>query len=197
MSTRAPHPTSETTLLIDDLDTPLGTFTVIADRAGRLHTAGWHDQQTNGRMERQLSDYLAGARLARASDPGGLTSALRAYFAGDLAAIAALPIAEAAGTAFQRQVWAALRTIPCGQTRSYGEIARQIGRPSAVRAVGLANGANPIGVVVPCHRVIGASGKLVGYGGGMDRKRWLLAHERAAAAGAALELPFRTAPLRA
>jgi methylated-DNA-[protein]-cysteine S-methyltransferase len=83
------------------------------------------------------------------------------------------------GTDFQRAVWKALCTVPCGQTLSYGALARRIGRPKAVRAVGLANGANPIGIVVPCHRVIGADGTLTGYGGGLDRKRWLLAHERA------------------
>jgi len=83
------------------------------------------------------------------------------------------------GTPFQQRVWAALRTIPCGETMSYGDLARRIGQPSAVRAVGLANGANPIPIVVPCHRVIGASGQLVGYGGGLHRKQWLLAHERA------------------
>jgi methylated-DNA-[protein]-cysteine S-methyltransferase len=82
-----------------------------------------------------------------------------------------------AGTPFQVRVWTALREIPCGETRSYGDIARRIGDPKAVRAVGLANGANPIAVVVPCHRVIGANGSLTGYGGGLPRKRWLLAHE--------------------
>jgi methylated-DNA-[protein]-cysteine S-methyltransferase len=180
------------TLLIDHLDTPLGPFRLIADRAGRLHAAGWDDDQTNGRMERAYT-HNPRLGLVRATDPGGLTSAIRAYFAGELSAIDGLPIADAAGTPFQRAVWGALRTIPCGQTRSYGEIARQIGRPAAVRAVALANGSNPIGVIVPCHRVIGASGKLVGYGGGLDRKRWLLAHERGAGAGAALELPFPAA----
>jgi methylated-DNA-[protein]-cysteine S-methyltransferase len=131
--------------------------------------------------------HALGARsesaLVRATDPGGLSSALAAYFAGDLAAIDGLPLAEAIGTPFQRAVWGALRAIPCGETRSYGEQARAIGRPSAVRAVGLANGANPICIVVPCHRVIGSTGALVGYGGGVERKRWLLAHERSAAAG--------------
>ena len=85
---------------------------------------------------------------------------------------------KTAGTDFQREVWRALRGIPCGTTLSYGELARRIGRPNAVRAVGLANGANPIGVVVPCHRVIGSNGSLTGYGGGIERKRWLLDHER-------------------
>jgi methylated-DNA-[protein]-cysteine S-methyltransferase len=183
--------TSASELFIDHADTPLGPFTLITDLAGRLHAAAWDDQQV---MARQLRAYTGNPdlRLTRAADPGGVTTAIRAYFAGDLSAIAALPIADASGTPFQRAVWSALRTIPCGETRSYGEIARQIGRPAAVRAVGLANGCNPIGVIVPCHRVIGASGKLVGYGGGIERKRWLLAHERGA--GTALELPFRAAP---
>ena len=85
------------------------------------------------------------------------------------------------GTEFQRDVWAALRTIPAGQTRTYGELAKQINRPAAVRAVGMTNGANPIGIVVPCHRVIGANGTLTGYAGGLERKRWLLEHEGALA----------------
>ena len=84
---------------------------------------------------------------------------------------------KTAGTPFQLEVWAALRTIPAGSTQSYGGLAAQIGRPNAMRAVGLANGSNPIAIVVPCHRVIGADATLTGYGGGIDRKRWLLAHE--------------------
>ncbi len=91
-----------------------------------------------------------------------------------------LPDGVVEGTPFQRRVWAALTHIPAGETRSYGAQATQIGRPSAVRAVGLANGQNPIGLVVPCHRVIGADGSLTGYGGGIERKRWLLRHEGAA-----------------
>jgi methylated-DNA-[protein]-cysteine S-methyltransferase len=104
--------------------------------------------------------------------------ALRAYFAGALGALETLAVAPA-GTAFQRQVWTALRKIRVGTTVSYLELARRIGRPTAVRAVGAANGENPIAVVVPCHRVIGANGSLVGYGGGIERKRWLLRHEGA------------------
>jgi methylated-DNA-[protein]-cysteine S-methyltransferase len=96
--------------------------------------------------------------------------------AGDIASLDGIPT-ESDGTPFQREVWAALRQIPAGETWSYGRLAAHIGRPAAVRAVGLANGANPIGVVVPCHRVIGASGGLTGYAGGLERKRWLLAHE--------------------
>jgi methylated-DNA-[protein]-cysteine S-methyltransferase len=175
-------PTDQTLrLFVDQVETPVGPFTLIADARGRLHAAGWTDDSTDGRMARRL--HALGARpqsaLVRATDPGGLSTALAAYFAGDLAAIEGLPLADAIGTPFQRAVWGALRAIPCGETRSYGQQARAIGRPSAVRAVGLANGANPIGVVVPCHRVIGADTSLTGYGGGIDRKRWLLRHEGA------------------
>jgi methylated-DNA-[protein]-cysteine S-methyltransferase len=115
--------------------------------------------------------------VRRARDAGPIGSALAAYFGGDLGALGAVAV-DPDGTPFQRRVWAALRTIPAGETRSYGELARRIGHPSASRAVGAANGANPIWVVVPCHRVIGASGALTGYAGGLDVKRWLLAHEQ-------------------
>jgi methylated-DNA-[protein]-cysteine S-methyltransferase len=82
------------------------------------------------------------------------------------------------GTVFQQRIWEALKAIPYGTTMSYGELAQQIGQPKASRAVGLANGRNPISIIVPCHRVIGANGKLTGYGGGIERKQWLLNHER-------------------
>jgi methylated-DNA-[protein]-cysteine S-methyltransferase len=169
-----------TRLFYDQVESPLGTFTVVADDAGRLVAAGWTDDATDGRMAGRLRIFAGrpDAEFVRASNPGGLSTALAAYFAGDLAAIAKLPVSESAGTSFQRAVWRALRAIPCGESRSYGDIARAIGRPSAVRAVGLANGSNPICIVVPCHRVIGSNGKLVGYGGGVERKRWLLAHEK-------------------
>ena len=102
--------------------------------------------------------------------------ALDAYFAGDLGAIDNISVATG-GTPFQRTVWAALHRIPAGMTTSYGALAVTIGRPSAMRAVGLAVGSNPVAVIVPCHRVIGADHSLTGYGGGLARKRWLLAHE--------------------
>lgn len=163
-------------LLIDHIPTPLGELAVVADTDGMARATFWPDRED--RLKRSLEIHYGtdGFTLTPARDPGGLSTALTAYFAGDLRAIDGLPVATG-GTDFQRSVWAALRGIPCGTTVSYAEIARRIGRPSAVRAVGLANGANPVGVVVPCHRVIGASGALTGYGGGMDRKRWLLAHE--------------------
>ena len=107
----------------------------------------------------------------------GLTDAIGRYFAGELHAIDSLAV-RTAGTPFQREVWRALREIPCGTTVSYAQLAERIGRPTAVRAVGLANGSNPVGVIVPCHRVIGSDGSLTGYGGGIKRKRWLLEHEK-------------------
>jgi methylated-DNA-[protein]-cysteine S-methyltransferase len=105
---------------------------------------------------------------------------MRAYFKGDIGVIDTLPV-ETAGTPFQRSVWKALRKIGKGGTISYAELARRIGKPKAVRAAGLANGQNPISIVVPCHRVIGSNGTLTGYGGGLPRKKWLLEHEGALA----------------
>ena len=173
--------------LIDHCTTPIGRLAVVADEDGRLRAVHFADHQ--GRMEYELRRMYGehGFVLEAARDPSGLRSALDAYFAGDLRIIDRLPV-ETGGTPFQRSVWAALRTIPCGTTLSYAALARQIDRPAAVRAVGLANGSNPVAVVVPCHRVIGSNGTLTGYGGGMERKRWLLAHE--AAAGTSALLPF-------
>ena len=109
---------------------------------------------------------------------GAPAAALRRYFAGDLGALSAIAV-DTAGTPFQELVWKALRRIPAGATWSYARLAKEIGRPSSVRAVAGANGANPVSIVIPCHRVIGSDGRLTGYGGGLARKSWLLAHERA------------------
>jgi methylated-DNA-[protein]-cysteine S-methyltransferase len=111
-----------------------------------------------------------------AHPPSIARRALESYFAGDLSALDDL-VVETAGTPFQRRVWSELRKIPVGQTINYGQLAERIGRPTAVRAVGLANGANPVGIVVPCHRVIGSNASLTGYAGGLARKHWLLTHE--------------------
>lgn len=164
-------------LLLDRLATPIGDLFLIADIEGNLRATFWTEDEQDLRrvMARQYPGHSI--HFEPVDDPHGLSTALRAYFAGDLHAIDALPV-EGGGTAFQREVWRALRDIPCGTTISYAELARRIRRPAAVRAVGLANGANPIGIVVPCHRVIGSNGSLTGYGGGMERKRWLLDHER-------------------
>jgi methylated-DNA-[protein]-cysteine S-methyltransferase len=165
-------------LLIDRTDTPLGEFLIVADRDGNLRATAWSDYEEG--MRRQLRQHYGenGFTLEPAHNPGNLTSAIKGYFAGEFSVIDNLSV-QTAGTPFQREVWSALRKIPCGSTVSYAAIAEQIGRPSAVRAVGLANGSNPVGVVVPCHRVIGSNGALTGYGGGLHRKRWLLDHERA------------------
>jgi methylated-DNA-[protein]-cysteine S-methyltransferase len=181
-------------LLIDRMDTPLGELILVADLEGRLRAVDWADH--DGRLPQKLrrAHGEGGFALEPRRDPNGLTAALAAYFKGDLGALEDLPVAGV-GTPFQREVWAALREIPCGTTLSYGELARRIDRPAAVRAVGLANGANPIGIVVPCHRVIGSNGALTGFAGGIERKRWLLVHESAARVSVprspiALPLPF-------
>lgn len=163
-------------LLIDRAATPIGELIVVADKDGNLRTIDWTDHEA--RMKKLLDQqYGKGLwTLSPARDPGGLTSALRRYFKGDLTAIEGLPV-KTAGSPFQRTVWRALRKIGCGTTISYAELARRIGRPKAVRATGLANGQNPISIVVPCHRVIGSNGSLTGYGGGLPRKKWLLEHE--------------------
>ncbi len=115
-------------------------------------------------------------RLREATDPLGFSSRMRAYLAGDLGCVNRIPV-NTGGTAFQRQVWSALRVIPPGTVLSYGELAARLGKSTAYRAVGVTNALNPIAIVVPCHRLVGASGALTGYAGGLERKRWLLEHE--------------------
>jgi methylated-DNA-[protein]-cysteine S-methyltransferase len=176
---------------LDYLETPIGRFAVVVDGDGRVRAAGFADG--HARMEKQLratwgGDGLELVRGRNAQKTRGISDAVGRYFAGDLEAIDALPVLMG-GTDFQRDVWAALREIPRGETRSYGDIARRVGRPAAVRAVGLANNANPVAVIVPCHRVIGADGSLTGYGGGIERKRWLLSHEGRAGDQASLWTP--------
>ena len=163
-------------LCVDRIPTPIGELMVVADGEGRLRATDWTEHEAGLLRLLRLHYGEGGYTLEPGENPGGLTAAIAAYFAGDLAAIDGLPVATG-GTAFQRAVWAALREIPCGTTVSYSQLAERIGRPSAVRAVGLANGSNPVSIVVPCHRVVGKGGSLTGYGGGIDRKRWLLAHE--------------------
>jgi methylated-DNA-[protein]-cysteine S-methyltransferase len=158
--------------------TPIGQMLIALDDQERLRVLDWESHAE--RMERLMDrHYGPGAvTLKNGEGRGPVVERLKAYIEGEIAAIDGLPV-ETAGTPFQREVWAALREIPAGQTWSYGQLAAHIGRPAAVRAVGLANGANPVGVVVPCHRVIGADGTLTGYGGGLERKQWLLKHEGA------------------
>lgn len=163
-------------LSLDRIETPLGELLIVADHHGNLRAVDWSDHEPRMRRLLRLHYGENGFELEPARNPNGVTNAIRNYFAGELRAIDLLPV-QTAGTPFQREVWRALREIPCGTTVSYAKLAQRIGRPAAVRAVGLANGSNPVGIVVPCHRVIGANGALTGYGGGIERKHWLLQHE--------------------
>ena len=161
---------------LERVPTPVGEMLIATDDAGQLRALDWENYQARMHKLLRLHYGANNVTLQAASSPSVMRRSLEAYVAGDLPAIDHLPV-RTAGTTFQREVWTALRTIPAGRTITYGGLAVQLGRPKAVRAVGLANGANPIGVVVPCHRVIGADASLTGYGGGLDRKRWLLEHE--------------------
>ncbi len=177
-SARGGGPRSREAFEVGALRSPIGRLHLVA-AAGSLRALSFAEAWPRRRAELEAR----GARLLSGGD--GLRrfrEALERYFEGEVEAIAALP-AEPAGTAFQRRVWAALRRIPVGRTWSYGELAARVGRPAGARAVGAANGANPVALVLPCHRVIGADGRLTGYGGGLSRKRWLLAHEGVALAG--------------
>lgn len=156
---------------------PVGEILLVADEASlvSLDFAGY-EPRLHALLRKRFGSY----ELQEARDPLGMLDRLEAYFAGRLAALDAIPV-DTGGTAFQRSVWAALRRIPAGAVASYGQLAAALGRPSASRAVGYANSLNPVAIVVPCHRVIGADRSLTGYAGGLERKRWLLAHERAVA----------------
>ena len=164
-------------LKLERLPTPIGEALVVTDEDGFLRAFDWADRETT--MARSLRLQYGSLRPEPGAAPKQMMRLLRRYFEGDVACLGAISW-RSAGTPFQRKVWTGLTKIPVGETRSYGALAKKLGCPSAVRAVGHANGANPISVVVPCHRVIGSDGSLTGYGGGLDRKRWLLRHEGAA-----------------
>jgi methylated-DNA-[protein]-cysteine S-methyltransferase len=162
------------TLTLDRIETPIGTALVVTDEAGVLRAFNWTD------YEDAMQAWVARRypKAARREGRSPLRPDFDAYFAGEVGAFDRTPW-FGAGTDFQRKVWDALCSIKAGETLSYTGLAMRIGRPTAVRAVGLANGSNPVALVVPCHRVIGANGSLTGYGGGLHRKRWLLEHEGA------------------
>ncbi|AHG22518.1 cysteine methyltransferase [Chania multitudinisentens RB-25] len=164
------------TFFIDRMPTPVGELVLIGDEQGRLRALDWTDHEA--RLMKLLNTHYRAERftLREQSNPGGLTEVMQRYFAGELSVINHVPVMTA-GTEFQRTVWQQLRQIPCGEIITYGELAKRIGRPTASRAVGMANGSNPISIVVPCHRVIGSQGALTGYAGGVQRKQWLLRHE--------------------
>jgi methylated-DNA-[protein]-cysteine S-methyltransferase len=164
-------------LRLDRLATPIGESLIVTDEAGYLRAFDWADRDAG--MTRLLRLHYGSVVPEPGAAPSNLKHLLRRYFEGDIGCLAAIEW-RTAGTSFQLSVWTALTTIAPGETLTYGGLAAKLGRPLSVRAVGLANGANPISVVVPCHRVIGADGSLTGYGGGIERKRWLLNHEGAA-----------------
>jgi O-6-methylguanine DNA methyltransferase len=159
------------------IPSPLGELLLVSDREARLRALDFADCES--RMRRLLRLHCGGLAdtLTSGPAPAALRESLEAYFAGARDPFRGL-VLETSGSAFQRAVWAALRAIPSGTTTSYSALARALGRPNACRAVGLANGQNPIAIVVPCHRVIGANGRLTGYAGGLERKQWLLEHEQ-------------------
>ncbi|MDP1630944.1 MAG: methylated-DNA--[protein]-cysteine S-methyltransferase [Caulobacter sp.] len=158
------------------LKTPVGSLQLMTDEDDVLRVLDFDDDSP--RTRRLMGICYRDVAVTEGAAPAAIAEALERYFAGELAALGDIPF-RLVGTDFQRQVWTALTEIPAGETRSYGQQAARIGRPKAVRAVGLANGSNPVGIVVPCHRVIGSDRSLTGYGGGLERKRWLLAHEGA------------------
>jgi methylated-DNA-[protein]-cysteine S-methyltransferase len=163
-------------LAIDRLATPIGVALLASDAQGYLRALDWED--CGDRQIRLLKRFAKGATLAEGPAPEAIRHAIAAYFAGDLAALGTIPW-RSHGTPFQQACWQALCAIPAGATSTYGAQAAKVGRPTAFRAVGMANGCNPVGVIVPCHRVIGGDGALIGYGGKLWRKRWLLRHEGA------------------
>ena len=162
------------TFNLDRLATPIGMALLVTDAGGVLRALDWEEYEP--RMRQLLRLQYGAVVLMDARAPRDLKSALTAYFKGDLDRLKTIKW-RVAGTPFQRKVWTALPKIPPGTTMSYGALAAKLNAPKAMRAVGHANGSNPISVVVPCHRLIGANGTLVKYGGGLERKRWLLEHE--------------------
>ena len=160
-------------LAVSQLETPLGELTLASTPAGLVGLA--FDNRVDG-LWRFLESRFGSIEpeTAGAEDPA--RAELRAYFDGAIGALEKIQT-DAGGTEFQSRVWAALRRIPGGRTLSYSELARSIGQPTGFRAVATANATNPVAIVIPCHRVIHADGSISGYGGGVDRKRWLLRHE--------------------
>lgn len=168
-------------LLMDKIDFELGQILIVSDgeKLCALDFASYESRMmkllekrygTVHFVEKQNSQGFSNSPMQR------LRQRIRAYLAGDFSSLDEIPVSTG-GTSFQQQVWLALRSIPPGTVVSYGELAKKIGKPTAYRAVGMANSLNPIGIVLPCHRVIGANASLTGYAGGLECKRWLLQHE--------------------
>lgn len=166
-------------LKLERLTSPISPLLLVTDSEGVLRALEFADCER--RMQRLSREHYVHYTLREGAAPVSLTRALEAYFSGHVHAFTGVAVATG-GTAFQRKVWQALRTIPAGRTISYGQLAASLGDAKASRAVGSANAANPIAIVVPCHRVLGTNGALTGYAGGLPRKRWLLDHEKRFAA---------------
>ena len=164
-------------LRLDRQATPIGEALIVTDEAGCLRAFDWADREAD--MARLLRLHYGSLVPTASAAPADIKRLVRRYFDGEPGCLRAIEW-RTGGTTFQRSVWTALTRIAPGETLSYGALAAKLGCPQSVRAVGAANGANPISVVVPCHRVIGADGSLTGYRGGIERKRWLLNHEGAA-----------------
>jgi methylated-DNA-[protein]-cysteine S-methyltransferase len=160
-------------LFIDKINSPLGIILVVADTEN-LYALDYADYEH--RLIQLLQLRYGHFQLKETTNPAGISSQIQAYLEGNYSSLDQIPV-KAGGTAFQQQVWAALRTIPPGTAVTYGELSAKLGKPTAYRAVGMANSLNPVAIVVPCHRVIGAKANLTGYAGGLERKRWLLRHE--------------------
>jgi O-6-methylguanine DNA methyltransferase len=156
-------------------ESPVGRLLIAGDEEGALVALEYEDYPE--RMQTLMVSRFGASELRASSDPVGIVDRLERYFQEGVDTFSEVPV-NLKGTALQVQVWQALRGIPAGETRSYGQLAGSIGKPKAARAVGHANSLNPVGIVVPCHRVIGSNGKLTGYAGGVQRKEWLLRHEQ-------------------
>jgi len=164
------------TFFLHRLPTPIGESLLITHPEGHLRALDWPEYEPRMHRLLRLHYGAAAVHLTPSPTPTALKHSLNQYFTGDPTALTHIPV-KTAGTLFQRQVWTALQQIPSGSTITYAQLAARIGNPTAVRGVGLANGQNPIGIVIPCHRVVGSNGSLTGYGGGLERKSWLLQHE--------------------
>ncbi|MBF2003193.1 MAG: methylated-DNA--[protein]-cysteine S-methyltransferase [Synechococcales cyanobacterium M58_A2018_015] len=162
-------------LLFDQINSPIGTILLISDgeHLCALEFAA-HEARTLSFLKKRYGNFA----LKLVQNPLGISERIQAYLNGDYHSVDEIPVSTG-GTAFQQQVWQALRTIPVGTVITYGQLAEQLGKPTASRAVGMANSQNPVSIVLPCHRVIGSNGQLTGYAGGLDRKCWLLEHEGA------------------
>lgn len=166
---------SNVEFVIEEFSSPIGGIFLVSG-GGQVRALDFVEYEA--RLHKLLASHWGTPVLRAAAQASEFRRRMEDYFAGDLAAIETVPV-ETGGTEFQRSIWRGLRQIPVGLTWTYGQLAAHVGRPKAVRAAGMANSLNPVGIIVPCHRVIGANASLTGYAGGLERKQWLLRHEGA------------------